>query len=140
MSRSSAPVTVPTDQPVEAFLATAEPPRRRVEGEQVVDLFTQVTGIDPVMWGPSMIGWGEREYHYPTGRSGIWPPLAFSPRKAQLTFYGFREVPACAPLLEQLGPHTASVGCVYVKRLELVDLDVLAALARTAYAYDPDQG
>ncbi|WP_062377734.1 DUF1801 domain-containing protein [Demequina pelophila] len=126
--------TQPTDQPVEAFVAAVTPDRRREEAERVVALFTQVTGVEPVMWGPSIIGWGERHYRYATGREGDWMRVGFSPRKAQLSFYGLKDVPAAAPLLERLGPHTTGAGCVYVKRLVQVDQEVLADLADLGFA------
>ncbi|WP_062522270.1 DUF1801 domain-containing protein [Demequina silvatica] len=125
--------TVPTDVPVEAFVAGVEPSRRREEAEAVVALFTEVTGADPVMWGPSIIGWGSVHYKYATGREGDMPALGFSPRKAQLTFYGFTDTPEGTGLLEQLGPHTTSVACVYVKRLDALDREVLADLAEVTY-------
>ncbi|SEI81402.1 DUF1801 domain-containing protein [Demequina mangrovi] len=126
--------TVPTDVPVEAFVAGVEPARRRAEAESVVALFTEVTGVEPVMWGPSIIGWGSVHYRYASGREGDMPALGFSPRKAQLTFYGFTETPEGAGLLAQLGPHTRSVACVYVKRLDAIDLTVLTDLAELAFA------
>ena len=126
--------TVPTDVPVEAFVAQVTPERRREEAERVVALFTEITGVEPVMWGPSIIGWGSIHYRYASGREGDMPALGFSPRKAQLTFYGFTETPEGQGLLAELGPHTASVACVYVKRLDAVDLEVLGDLAEIAYA------
>ena len=129
-----APKTVPTDVPVERFLAGVTPERRRLEAEQVVELITRVTGVEPVMWGPSIIGWGTYHYVYATGNSGDWMSVGFSPRKAQLTFYGLKDTPEGEGLLESLGPHSVGVGCVYVKKLEAVDLEVLEDLVEIAYA------
>lgn len=126
--------TQPTQMSVDAFLAQVAPERRRDEAERVVALFTRVTGEEPVMWGPSIVGWGSYRYTYRTGRTGEWMRVGFSPRKAQLTFYGLRDTPAADPLLTALGPHTTGVGCVYVKHLADVDLDVLADLAELGYS------
>ncbi|MDN4474313.1 DUF1801 domain-containing protein [Demequina sp. SYSU T00192] len=131
--------TVPTDVPVEAFVAAVEPARRREEAERIVALFTEVTGVEPVMWGPSIIGWGSMHYRYASGREGDMPALGFSPRKAQLTFYGFKDTPEGEGLLTQLGPHTASVACVYVKRLDTIDLEVLADLAEITFTHGDSQ-
>ncbi|MDN4484484.1 DUF1801 domain-containing protein [Demequina lignilytica] len=125
--------TQPTDVPVEAFIAGVTPDRRREDAERVVALFTEATGVEPVMWGPSIIGWGSYRYRTAAGTQGDWPPLAFSPRKAQLTFYGFRDSPEGEAMLSALGPHTTGVGCVYVKRLEDLDREVLADLAEVTF-------
>ncbi|WP_062466290.1 DUF1801 domain-containing protein [Demequina maris] len=126
--------TVPTEVPVEAFVAAVEPARRREEAVRVVALLTEVTGVEPVMWGPSIIGWGAMHYRYATGREGDMPKVGFSPRKAQLTFYGLKDTPEGAGLLPSLGPSTEGAGCVYVKRLDAIDLDVLGDLAEIAFA------
>ncbi|WP_062311836.1 DUF1801 domain-containing protein [Demequina rhizosphaerae] len=126
--------TIPTDVPVEAFVQGVEPARRREEAERVVALLTEVTGVEPVMWGPSIIGWGALHYRYATGREGDMPKVGFSPRKAQLTFYGLKDTPEGEGLLPQLGTHTVGAGCVYVKRLDGIDLEVLADLAEIAFA------
>lgn len=127
-------VTQPTNVPVEAFLAAVEPARRRAEGEEVVRLITAVTGVEPVMWGPSIIGWGTMHYRYASGREGDWMSVGFSPRKAQLTFYGLKDTPEGEGLLAQLGTHTTGAGCVYVKRLDQIDREVLADLVEIAFA------
>lgn len=126
--------TQPTDVPVEQFVAQVEPARRREEAERVVALITEVTGEQPVMWGPSIVGWGQMHYTYATGREGDWMKVGFSPRKAQLTFYGLKDTPDGDGLLGQLGPHTVGAGCVYVKRLDAIDQEVLSDLVEIAYA------
>ncbi len=126
--------TRPTDVPVDAFVAGVTPDRRREEAEAVVALVTEVTGEQPTMWGPSIVGWGSLHYRYATGREGDTMKVGFSPRKAQLTFYGLKDSPASEGLLPSLGPHTTGVGCVYVKRLSDIDAAVLAALVEIAFA------
>ncbi|WP_062389033.1 DUF1801 domain-containing protein [Demequina iriomotensis] len=125
--------TQPTDVPVEAFVTAVQPDRRREEAERVVALVTAVTGVEPVMWGPSIIGWGTMHYRYATGREGDWMAVGFSPRKAQLTFYGLKDTPEGEGLLSGLGPHTTGAGCVYVKRLDAIDLEVLEDLVEIAF-------
>ncbi|MDN4473190.1 DUF1801 domain-containing protein [Demequina zhanjiangensis] len=126
--------TQPTDQPVEDFVAGVEPPRRQDEARRVVALLTEATGTAPVMWGTSIIGWGTYTYRYASGREGEWMKVGFSPRKAQLSFYGLQDTDSQRQVLDGLGPHTTGVGCVYVKRLEQVDEAVLSELARLGIA------
>lgn len=124
--------TLPTDVPVEEFLATLDP-RRSAEGAELVALFSAVTGAEPVMWGPSIVGFGEYAYRYASGHEGIWPRAAFSPRKAKLSLYGLQSHPDAGPLLDRLGTHTRAVDCVYVTRLSAIDLDVLRELVALSW-------
>lgn len=80
--------TRPTAVEVEAFLGSVPDSRRREEGRQVLALMREVTGVDPVMWGPSMVGFGHQPYTTADGRQRSWFAVGFSPRKAALTLYG----------------------------------------------------
>lgn len=124
--------TLPTDVPVEEFLAALDP-RRRAEGAELVALFREVTGAEPVMWGPSMIGFGQYACRDASGHEGIWPRAAFSPRKAKLSLYGLQSHPDAEPLLDRLGTHTRAVDCVYVTRLTAIDLDILRELVALSW-------
>jgi len=115
------------------FLAGVEPLRRRVEGEQLLALMSEVSGDEPVMWGPTMIGFGRYAYRYASGREGDSLRIGFSPRKQAVSLYGLNDHESAAPLLTVLGPHTTGAGCVYVKRLDEIDLDVLRELVRIGY-------
>ncbi len=130
--------TLPTEVPVPAFLATLDA-RRSAEGAELAELFSSVTGAEPVMWGPSMIGFGTYEYRYASGHTGVWPRAAFSPRKARLSLYGLQSHPAAAELLPRLGRFTAAVDCVYVTRLDAIDLDVLRELVRLSWETTADR-
>ena len=129
--------TLPTDVPVDEFLATLDA-RRSAEGAELVALFSSVTGAPAVMWGPSIVGFGTYAYHYASGHEGIWPRAGFSPRKAKLSLYGLQTHPAAAALLERLGPHTTGADCVYVTRLSSIDLDVLRELVRLGWSVTAD--
>ena len=131
--------TQPTDVPVESFLATVKHERRRAEGAALVELMTEVTGEPAVMWGPSIIGFGSYHYRYASGREGDMPRVGFSPRTGQLVFYGLQDHPASPALLEQLRPHSTGASCVYVKRLDSVDLEVLRDLVDLAYQANATQ-
>ena len=122
-----------TDVPVEVFLDGVTHRVRRRDAQTLLALMERVTGETAYMWGPSIVGFGEYHYRYGSGREGDAPAAAFSPRKAAMTVYlvpGFAE---SSPLLERLGPHTTGVGCLYLKDLADVDLDVLEALVRESY-------
>lgn len=124
--------TLPTGVTVDEYLAGLDA-RRSAEGTELVALFSAVTGAEPVMWGPSMIGFGQYAYRYASGHTGVWPRAAFSPRKAKLSLYGLQSHPDAAPLLDRLGPHTRAADCVYVTRLSAIDLDVLRELVALSW-------
>lgn len=126
--------TLPTDQDPRDYLASVEPERRRLEGEILLGLMEEATGANAVMWGPTMVGFGSYTYRYASGREGDWLRVGFSPRKAAVSLYGLKDHAGAEPLLAALGPHTDGVGCIYVKRLDSIDLDVLRELVRLAYA------
>ncbi|WP_062078764.1 DUF1801 domain-containing protein [Demequina globuliformis] len=127
--------TQPTGASVTAFLDSASTPRRRHEGHQLLALMHSATGEDGVMWGPSIVGFGLTTYVYASGRTGTWPRVGFSPRKAALSLYGLKDHPASGPLLAELGPHKVGASCLYVTSLDRVDLDVLTRLVELGYAH-----
>ncbi|WP_413455249.1 DUF1801 domain-containing protein [Glutamicibacter sp. FR1] len=133
--------TLPTDASVEEFIAAATPDKRRIDGHELDRIFREATGEQPVMWGPSMIGYGSYTYISPANArtTGIWPKTGFSPRKAQLSLYGLKDLPEGAELLPQLGKYTEGAGCVYVKKLEDINLDVLRKLIGIAASRQDDQ-
>jgi len=133
--------TLPTNVDPHEFIATATPEKRRVDGEALEKIFSEVTGEKPVMWGPSIVGYGTYTYVSPSNpkNTGIWPKTGFSPRKAQLSIYGLKDLPEGAALLPQLGKYTEGAGCVYVKKLEDINVEVLKKLIAIAAAR-PDQG
>jgi hypothetical protein len=136
----SEPKTAPTDANVQEFLDAAATARRREEGLRLAEIFGEVTGTDPVMWGPTMVGYGSFRYisrANPRTR-GDWFKTGFSPRKAQLTFYGLSDSPEATALLPKLGTYTQSVSCVYAKKLGDVDLDVLRQLIAIAWERGDD--
>lgn len=136
------PKTVPTDADVHEFLDAAATARRREEGLRLAEIFGEVTGADPVMWGPTTVGYGSFRYISPANpRSrGNWFKTGFSPCKTQLTFYGLKDLPEATTLLPKLGTYTESVGCIYARKLDDIDLEVLRELIAIAWsrAGDPE--
>ena len=139
--------TQPTDVDPRDFLARVPNDRRREDSLRLLELMERVTGQDAVMWGPSMVGFGELEYQYATGHGGRTFRVGFAPRAQALTVYGIWFEGAPLPddvlagledLIGRLGPHTTSKACVYIKRLDQVDLQVLEELVRIGYQYMGD--
>lgn len=119
---------------VQAFIASVEDPQKRQDSQDLLALFSEVTGEKPVMWGDSIIGFGQ--YHYKSDRSrqeGDWMLTGFSPRKQNLTLYIMSGFAHYQPLLEKLGKHTTSVSCLYIKRLSDVDHTVLKQLLQKSF-------
>jgi Domain of unknown function (DU1801) len=130
--------THPTGEDVTAFLDSVPAERRRAEGHALRSLFERITGEPAVMWGPSMVGFGSQPYTNTLG-TNEWFVVGFSPRKAALTIYGIHNgYVAPDPLLAELGPHTTGKSCVYVKRLDQIDQNVLEQLVRKAWENSAD--
>jgi uncharacterized protein DUF1801 len=136
----AAPKTGPTTASVQDFLEAATPARRQADGLRLAEIFREVTGAEPTMWGPSMVGYGSYHYVSPSDprRQGDWPKAGFSPRKAALTIYGLKDLPEGAALLPSLGMYTEGAGCVYLKKLDDVDEDVLRRLIAIAWSRTDD--
>lgn len=132
--------TLPTSASVEEFIEASTPEKRRIDGQELDRIFREATGEQPVMWGPSIVGYGCYTYISPANArtTGIWPKTGFSPRKAQLSLYGLKDLPQGAALLPQLGKYTEGAGCVYVKKLEDIDLAVLRELIAIAASRQDD--
>lgn len=126
--------TRPTDASVEAFIDAVEHPRRREDARTLLELMHRVTGEEPVMWGPSIVGYGSYHYRYASGQEADWPVVGFSPRKQNLSIYIMTGFEASDELLSRLGKHKTGKSCLYVNKLADVDLDVLEALVRASVA------
>jgi hypothetical protein len=126
---SASQKTLPSDDSPEAFIAAVADGARREDAQKLCRLMAEWTGESPVMWGASIVGFGRFDYRYDSGREGTAPLVGFSPRKANLVLYLAAGVQDRDPeLLEQLGPHKRGKGCLYLKRLDGVDREVLREL------------
>lgn len=121
----------------EEFIESLDSERRVQDGRQLLELFNRITGAEPVMWGPSMVGYGQVHYKYATGREGDTFKVGFSPRKAKLSLYGLTDHDAAPELLTRLGKHTVGASCLYVNKPADIDLDVLADLVEQAWNSAP---
>ena len=126
--------TKQTDANVEDFISSVANERRRQDAFDVLAMYKRATGLEPKMWGPSIVGFGM--YHYKSDRSsqeGDWPLAAFSPRKQNLTLYVY---PNNFPeLLKDLGKFTTSVSCLYITKLDDIDRRVLERLIAASYEW-----
>ncbi|WP_270375460.1 DUF1801 domain-containing protein [Marinicauda sp. Alg238-R41] len=120
--------TQPTAQSVDTFLDAVEPERKREEARTLDALFRRVTGWQPQIWGPSLIGYGIYHYRYGSGREGDFLATGFSPRKSAHSIYILPGYTDYQPLLDRLGKHSHGKSCLYVKTLADIDLEVLAEL------------
>lgn len=128
--------TKPTSASVDDFIAQIENSRRRTDALTALKIYKEVTGLPPVMWGPSIIGFGSLHYAYDSGREGDMPAAAFSPRKANMTFYVGDKFDGAEELYAKLGKHKKSVACLYINKLDDVDLDVLSEIIARQYRMD----
>lgn len=126
--------TKPTEISVNAFLETVEPDIRQRDARALIILFRRVTGWEPQMWGPSIIGFGRYRYLYESGHSGEMCATGFSPRKAELVLYVLGEQQDTAELLPRLGKHRHGKSCLYLKRLADIDEAVLEEIIRAGLA------
>ena len=133
MTQSSDRKTRPGAGSVDDFLHGVPDQRRREDARHACDLVAEVTGAEPVMWGSSMVGFGRQPYTTADKKQHEWFAVGLSPRKASLTFYGLTYDGSNDDLLARLGPHTTGKGCLYVKRLDDVDPEVLSELVARAW-------
>ena len=125
--------TKQTDESVDKFLQSVTDEQQREDAYKVMQMMQRITGDEPKMWGASIIGFGNRVYTSPaTGREVDWMKIGFSPRKSALTLYVLNGGEAQATLLGKLGKHKTGKGCLYIKRLSDVDVDVLEDLVAAA--------
>lgn len=134
--------TKPTNQSVEEFLNTIADESRRRDCFAVLALMKAVTRAEPKMWGDSIVGFGSYHYKYASGHEGDWFLTGFSPRKRDLTLYIMAGFDRYGALLEKLGKFKTGKSCLYIKKLDDVDRQVLQELVRQsvqemARAYPP---
>lgn len=133
--------TKPTDAEVSAFVAKVENPTRRADAETLLQIYSEATGMEPQMWGPSIIGYGSYHYKYESGREGDMCRAGFSPRKANIVLYlmGGYSNPATQKTMDdlraRLGKHKTGSSCLYINKLADVDTDVLKEMVAVDLAW-----
>ncbi|MFE7227116.1 DUF1801 domain-containing protein [Nocardioides sp. NPDC057577] len=123
-----------TDEDPRAFVEGVTAPGRRRDALRLLELMQRATGVEPRMFGSAIVGFGAYHYRYASGHEGDAPAAGFSPRKAASVVYLNDGIGSHEELLARLGPHTTGVGCLYLKDLTAVDLEVLEEIVRHSYA------
>lgn len=118
------------DLDVEGFLSTVEDEKKRQDSYALLELMKRATHLEPKIWGDSIVGFGDYHYKYASGHEGDSFRVGFSPRKQALTIYLMQTRTPPAELFTHLGKHKRGVGCLYIKKLEDVDLSVLEQMIR----------
>ena len=117
--------TKETDVSVIEFIENVESPKKREDAYKLLDIFTETTGFEAKMWGPSIIGFGSYHYVYESGHEGDAAIVGFSPRKAKISLYLTAAQSKREELLKRLGKHTSGKMCVYVNKMADINEDVL---------------
>lgn len=125
--------TKPTTASVEDFINAVPDEQKRKDSFIILEMMRKASGEEPAMWGGSIIGFGNVRYKSPkTGREVDWLRIGFSPRKANLSLYLAMDIKKHADTLEKLGKHKTGVGCLYINKLEDVDMKVLEGMIKTS--------
>jgi hypothetical protein len=127
--------TKQTDNSVIEFIEAVDSPKKREDAYQLLDIFTETSGYEAKMWGPSIIGFGSYHYKYATGHEGDAPLVGFSPRKAKISLYFAPGETKREELLKQFGKHTSGKACVYVNKVADIDVEVLKKLIQESITF-----
>jgi len=117
------------------FLDTIPGEQKRKDARTLLELMKETTGLEPEMWGSSLIGYGNYHYKYESGREGDFFLTGFSPRKQNLTIYimpGFERYPE---LMNKLGKYKTGKSCLYINKLTDIKIDVLKELIKQSVVY-----
>ncbi|ASN06017.1 DUF1801 domain-containing protein [Virgibacillus necropolis] len=120
--------TKETDSSVIEFIESVESPKKRESAYKLLDIFTETTGYEAKLWGTSIIGFGSYHYKYESGHEGDAPLVGFSPRKAKISLYFATGDTKRVELLKDFGKHTTGKACVYINKVEDIDVGVLKEL------------
>jgi len=127
--------TKPTDEKVEYFLNSIVDEKKRTDSFKILQMMREVTGEEPVMWGPSIVGFGKYHYKYASGREGDWMKIGFSPRKQNLTLYIMDGFDGYSSFMSKLGKFKTGKSCLYIKKIEDIDTGVLSELMAKSVAH-----
>jgi len=122
-----------TSVSVDEFLSTVTKERRLSDARQVIEIMRRVSGVEPVMWGPSIIGFGSYHYRYESGHEGDTIVVGLSPRSAAMSVYGLYNAYDPDPRFEKLGPHRVGKACLYITRFDAIDHELFETLVREAW-------
>lgn len=127
--------TKPTKASVTDFIEAVENDQKRKDSYRLIELMKDVSGEEPYMWGPSIIGFGNYHYKYKSGHEGDAPILGFSPRKTAISLYAFTGLDEHKHQLDSLGKFTMGKACIYVKKLEDIDEKTLIDVMKQTISF-----
>lgn len=127
--------TTETDNSVTDFIHSVADMTKQKDSLQLVKIFRAVTGLEAKMWGPGIIGFGTYHYIYESGREGDAPLVCFSPRKQAIVLYLSVKFERREELLQKFGKHTTGKGCIYIKKLEDINMEILKEMIALSVAY-----
>ncbi len=123
------------DASVKQFLNSVENEQRRNDAFEICAIMGAITNEEPKMWGNSIVGFGTYHYVYASGTQDDWMQVGFSPRKTALTLYIMSGFSAYENLMEKLGKYKTGKSCLYIKKLEDIDIKILKKLIRESVKY-----
>ena len=123
-----------SDDSVEEYLSRLDDPRKQEDCFVLLRMMREVTGEEPAIWGGTIVGFGFYKYRYNSGRRGEWFITGFAPRKRDLTVYIMPGFDAYQPLMQRLGKHKTGKSCLYLSKLEAIDLPTLRELVSRSVA------
>ncbi|MEM6395994.1 MAG: DUF1801 domain-containing protein [Bacteroidota bacterium] len=134
MAKKKTLVNQPTEKSVPDFIAAVSHNQRRADSERIKEVMKEITGEEPKIWGKSIVGFGQYKYKRRDGSEHEWFQVGFSPAKVHLSVYLTLDLEQEQETLQQLGPHKHGRGCLYIKKLEEVDMEVLKGMIRKSIA------
>ena len=127
--------TIETDSSMMGFLNSVEHAKRKEDALKVLSILKEITSSPAKMWGKSLVGFGSYHYKYESGREGDFFKAGFSPRKVALTIYIMAGFERFEELMSKLGKYKTGKSCLYIKKLEDVDEEVLKDLMKASFDY-----
>ena len=131
--------TIPTGKSVTKFLEGINRTEKKADAYSLLEMMTSISGEEPTMWGPSIIGFGSYHYRYDSGREGDMLLIGFSPRAQSFSLYVGAGAEHNKEYLKKLGKYRTGKSCLYINRLSDVDIDVLKDIIRTSYNHYKDK-
>jgi hypothetical protein len=135
MAKKAAAKTVETEASVSDFINTIPDDQKKMDSLKIIDLMKKVSGYEPKMWGPAIVGFGSYHYKYDSGHEGDAPLVSFSPRKSAISLYLSIAFEKRGELLKKLGKHKTAKACIYINKLSDIDEGVLKTMIANSVKY-----
>lgn len=127
--------TEQTTENVSDYISTVADEIKRKDAFELIKIMQNATGFEPKMWGAGIIGFGSYHYKYKSGHEGDAPLLGFSPRKDAISLYLSSTFENKEELLSKFGKHKAGKGCIYIKKMSDIDLEILNKMISLSVSY-----